>query len=95
MAKMVLGRKFVLKQHFDGLPKVEDFEIVEEELGELQDGEIIFKSEYISVDPYQRAYSRRFTPPMTMIGSSVAKVMLQKKSANYFLLCNAFLDETL
>ena len=75
---MVLGRKFVLKQHFDGLPKVEDFEIVEEELGELQDGEIIFKSEYISVDPYQRAYSRRFTPPMTMIGSSVAKVMLQK-----------------
>ena len=85
---MVLGRKFVLKQHFDGLPKVEDFEIVEEELGELQDGEIIFKSEYISVDPYQRAYSRRFTPPMTMIGSSVAKVMLQKnlQIISYFVM---------
>ena len=29
---------------------------------------------YISVDPYQRPYTARMTPPLTMIGSSVATI---------------------
>ena len=41
--KMVKGRRFVLTRHFDGLPKPDDFELVEEELPELKDGEILFK----------------------------------------------------
>ena len=73
---MVLGRRFVLKHPFEGVPKKEDFELVEEELGELKDGEIIFKSEYISVDPYQRSQSVKFTPPITMLGSLVGKVLI-------------------
>ena len=31
-------RKYVLKSHFDGLPKKEDLEIVEENLPTLKDG---------------------------------------------------------
>ena len=34
--KMVLGQKYVLKRHFDGLPKADDFELVEEELPDLK-----------------------------------------------------------
>ena len=56
---MVRGRRIVLKQHFEGLPKASDFEILEEELGPVQDGEILFESEYISVDPYQRRRAAR------------------------------------
>jgi len=41
--KMVKGRKWVLKRHFSGEPKIDDFELVEEELPELKDGEIMFR----------------------------------------------------
>ena len=72
---MVLGRKWVLLQHFSGNPKPEDFKLVEEELGELKDNEIQFKSLFLSVDPYMRPYTMRMKPPIDpMIGSSVAVV---------------------
>jgi len=64
----------VLKQHFNGNPKPEDFELVEEELAPLKDNEIQFHSQFLSVDPYMRPYTMRMTPPFTMIGSSVAEV---------------------
>jgi len=71
---MVLGRKFVLKHHFKGNPKPEDFDLVEEELPPLKENEIQFHSLFLSVDPYMRPYTMRMTPPFTMIGSSVAEV---------------------
>ena len=64
----------MLKHQFDGLPKVSDFELVKEELGPVEEGEVAFEAEWLSVDPYQRAYVRRMTKfPMTMIGTTVAK----------------------
>jgi len=63
-----------LKHHFQGNPKPEDFELVEEELPPLKENEIQFHSLFLSVDPYMRPYTMRMTPPFTMIGSSVAEV---------------------
>lgn len=73
---MVLGRRWVLKQHFVGAPKHEDFELVEEELPALKENEILFRSLFLSVDPYMRPYTARMTTPLpfTMIGSSLAVV---------------------
>jgi len=71
---MVKGRRFVLKHHFDGLPKREDFDLVEEELPALKDGDIQIKSLYVSVDPYQRPYTDRNPVPCTMMGSTVSVV---------------------
>jgi len=71
---MVLGRRFVLKNHFSGSPKPEDFDLVEEELPSLGDREIQFKTLFLSVDPYMRPYTARMTPPFTMIGGNVAIV---------------------
>jgi len=71
---MVLGRRWILKHHFHGFPKQEDFQLVEEELPALQDRQIQFRSLFLSVDPYMRPYTARMTPPFTMIGSSVAEV---------------------
>lgn len=34
----ITRRKWILKSHFDGLPKREDVELVEEELPTLQEG---------------------------------------------------------
>merc|ERR1711936_1411437 len=72
--KMVVGRKWILKNNFDGFPKPSDFELVQEELPALQDQQFLFRSLYISVDPYQRPYTAMMTPPLTMMGSSVATI---------------------
>lgn len=37
VAAMVKARKYILKSHFNGLPKATDLELVEEELPELKD----------------------------------------------------------
>ncbi|TRY73330.1 hypothetical protein TCAL_06038 [Tigriopus californicus] len=73
---MVLARRWALRVHFQGAPKLEDFELVQEELEPLQDGEIFYQSEFISVDPYQRNYTLRMPipPPFTMPGSVVGQV---------------------
>ncbi|XP_063897759.1 prostaglandin reductase 1-like [Helicoverpa armigera] len=54
---MVKARKYVVKKVFQGLPKREDFEIVEYELPALKNGEILVKVEWVSVDPYMRSYN--------------------------------------
>ena len=71
---MVLEKKWILKHNFDGLPKHSDFQLSEEDVGPVQEGEIAFQAEYISVDPYQRVYVARAKFPLTMMGSIVALV---------------------
>jgi len=83
--RMVKGRRWELKHHFSGHPKAEDFELVEEELPELKDGDFLYKSLFISVDPYQRPYTDRLPAsafPITMMGSSVA-VIEKSKNKEY------------
>lgn len=76
------SKKYVLVKHFEGLPKPSDFEIVEETLPALKNGEILTEAIYISVDPYIRAYSVRLSPGDTIIASQVAKV-LESKHPDY------------
>ncbi|KAL0849968.1 hypothetical protein ABMA28_011887 [Loxostege sticticalis] len=66
---MVKARKYVVKKHFQGVPKKEDFELVEQELPPLKDGEFLAKAEWISVDPYLRAYNSRQSVPYDQIVS--------------------------
>lgn len=71
------GRRWLLVRHFDGLPVAEDFQCVEEELPELQDGQLLVQPEFWSVDPYARVYPRAYgyTLPVTMLGSQVCPVL--------------------
>ncbi|KAH9640714.1 hypothetical protein HF086_007285 [Spodoptera exigua] len=71
---MVKARKYVVKKHFEGLPKREDFDIVEYELPPLKNGEILVKVEWVSVDPYLRAYNSRFPVPYDQFGFQVGIV---------------------
>ncbi|KAK7872298.1 hypothetical protein R5R35_002755 [Gryllus longicercus] len=77
-AAMVLAKRFVLLRHFQGEPKLEDFQLVTEELPPLKDGEVLAEAEYLSVDPYMRVYTLRRPPGDTMIGSQVARVVASK-----------------
>lgn len=77
---MVRARKYVVRKYFDGLPKRSDFEIVEQELPPLQDGELLIKTEWISVDPYLRAYNSRYKVPYDQFSIQVGIVEETKDS---------------
>ena len=70
---MVVGRKWVLQRHIDGMPTKGHFEIVSEELGDLEEGDILFETLFVSVDPYQRAFMWTMKPPYKMFGYQVRK----------------------
>ena len=72
------GKRWIVKKQFEGLPKKEDFELIEESLQEIQDGEILVSALYLSVDPYMRPFTKGMTPPFSMIGEAVFQVMQSK-----------------
>ncbi|CAK1547342.1 unnamed protein product [Leptosia nina] len=76
--KMVKARKYVVKRHFQGVPKRDDFEIVEYELPPLKDGNFTVKSEWISVDPYIRAYNPNIPTPYDQFSFQLGKVVESK-----------------
>lgn len=80
--KMVKAKKYVVKKTFEGMPKREDYEVVEYELPPLKDGEILVKAEAISVDPYLRAYNNRYPTPYDQFSYQVG-VVLESKSTSY------------
>jgi len=53
---MTTNKKWILKNRPEGLVKDSDFELITEELGEIQEGEILIKNEYLSFDPTQRMW---------------------------------------
>lgn len=72
----LVAKKIVLRNAFSGLPRVDDFEIQEEQLRPLKNGEILVEAEYLSVDPYMRVYMSQLTNKgagFTMIGGQVGK----------------------
>ncbi|CAF4450381.1 unnamed protein product, partial [Adineta steineri] len=53
-----------------------DFKLVEEDLSEdLQQGEVLLESVYLSVDPYMRIYGDPIGEHKTMVGEALLKVI--------------------
>nr|XP_049699944.1 prostaglandin reductase 1-like [Helicoverpa armigera] len=78
---MVKARKYVVVKEFDGLPKREDFEIVEYELPPIKEGEILVKVEWVSVDPYMRVY--RPNPVPYDQGAYQVGLVIESKASKY------------
>ncbi|XP_013199597.2 prostaglandin reductase 1-like [Amyelois transitella] len=79
---MVKAKKYVVTSRFKGMPKLEDFNVVEEELPPLKDGEVLVKTEWISVDPYLRTYNPHISLPYDQFGNQIGEV-LESKNDNY------------
>ncbi|NXM36363.1 PTGR1 reductase, partial [Oxyruncus cristatus] len=79
---MVTAKAWVLKKHFEGFPKISDFDLKKIELPNLKDGELLLESVFLSVDPYMRVYSRRHMKEGDiMIGTQVARIVESKNPA--------------
>ncbi|XP_045497190.1 prostaglandin reductase 1-like [Colias croceus] len=78
---MVKARKYVVKKHFQGVPKRDDFEIVEYELPPLKQGEFVVKADWISVDPYLRAYNSTMPVPYDQFSFQIGTVQESKNNS--------------
>lgn len=67
----VVSREIRLKSRPVGLPKAENFELAEVTMPSLQDGEILVRNTFMSVDPYMRGrmYDRASYVPPFQIGA--------------------------
>lgn len=76
-----VSQKWIYVKKFVGEPTSENFQLIEEELPPLQDGEFLAKAEYLSVDPYMRPYMSRFPIGSLMIGGQIAEVIESRNDA--------------
>lgn len=72
-----------------GLPTAENFEFIEAEVPELQEGEVLLRSLYISVDPYLRGRMREgksYVPPFEIgqvIESAVVGEVVESRAPGF------------
>ncbi|CAH0723231.1 unnamed protein product, partial [Brenthis ino] len=78
----IKARKYVVKNYFNGPPKRSDYELVEIDLPNLENGDILLKTEWVSVDPYLRPYNSLQKLPYDQFGVQVA-VVKQTKDPNF------------
>lgn len=55
----IVSREIQLKNRPVGLPREENFELVEVTLPPLQEGEVLVRNAFMSVDPYRRGHAVR------------------------------------
>jgi len=79
---MMRSRELHLKSRPVGLPQEEDFELVEIALPEINDGEVLVKNTWMSVDPYMRRrmgeeenYTEAFQLGAVLDGSAMGQVV--------------------
>lgn len=71
---MVLKAKFfVFGTKHKGEPKISDFELKEEELKPIQDGEILIEAKYFGIHAGLRAYQELYPIGSIIVGGQVAK----------------------
>lgn len=84
-----MNKTIYLKNRPAGTPTLNDFEIKEEEQPKIEEGEILLKSKYISVDPYLRGRMRSgesYIEPFKVdeaLESGVIAEVLESKNSNF------------
>ncbi|HLW77728.1 MAG TPA: NADP-dependent oxidoreductase [Bryobacteraceae bacterium] len=81
----MINRQFTLAARPTGLPDASTFKLVETPLPALQEGQVLAKAMYLSVDPYMRgrisgmkSYAAPVEIGQVMVGGGVAKVVESK-----------------
>ncbi|HUI80372.1 MAG TPA: NADP-dependent oxidoreductase [Bryobacteraceae bacterium] len=83
-----LNRQFVFAVRPTGMPDQSTFKLVESPIRELNDGELLVRAMYLSVDPYMRgrlsqgrSYAAGVELGAVMVGAAVARVVESKNPA--------------
>jgi len=82
-------RTINLKKRPVGKPELADFEFTTSEIPELQEGEVMLRTKYVSVDPYLRGRmsdAPSYIPPFELnkpMASGIVAEVLESKSSNF------------
>ena len=86
----VTNKKWVLKERPQGLVKNENFELIEEDLREIKDGEVLIENQYLSFDPTQRMWLTDlpgYLPPVqideVVRSGGIGKIIESKNPQNF------------
>ena len=81
----MVNRKIVLASRPEGMVSEDNFRLEEEEIRDLEDGEVLLKTLYLSVDPYMRGRMsdrKSYADPVAigevMTGGIVTRVELSR-----------------
>ena len=84
-----MNRQILLASRPNGAPQLDNFALIETEIGAPQEGQFLVQTEYLSLDPYMRArmyegenYARNVPLGAVMIGTTVARV-IESQHSNY------------
>jgi NADPH-dependent curcumin reductase CurA len=84
----IRNRKIVLASRPAGMPTLENFRFEEEVVPEIQDGEVLVRTLYLSVDPYMRgrmsdrkSYIPPFVVNQVILGGAIGEVVATKSPA--------------
>ncbi|KAF0314524.1 Prostaglandin reductase 1 [Amphibalanus amphitrite] len=69
------ARVWVLAARPQGAAKASDFQLQDEPLAEPQEGEVLLEAEFLSVDPFMRAFASQLPLNEPMPGTQVARVV--------------------
>uniref|UniRef100_A0A182PV86 Prostaglandin reductase 1 n=1 Tax=Anopheles epiroticus TaxID=199890 RepID=A0A182PV86_9DIPT len=72
---MHIAKKWIYAKPFVDEPTLDNFELVEEPVPELKDGEFMIRALFLSVDPYMRIYMLANPTGSTMIGGQVGQII--------------------
>jgi leukotriene B4 12-hydroxydehydrogenase/15-oxo-prostaglandin 13-reductase len=85
------NRKFVLAARPVGMPKESDFKLISEPLAPLTQGQVLLRTQYLSVDPYMRGRMtgvRSYADPVNigelMVGGTVGEV-IESRSPDFLV----------
>ena len=80
-----MNKKWILNKRPIGYPKEQDFKLIESSVDEIDEGEILIESHYLSLDPYMRGRmndSKSYAPSIKLggiiTGEVVGKVVQSK-----------------
>ena len=84
-----MNKTIILKSRPKGTPQLSDFELTDEKMPEVMQGEILLKTKYVSVDPYLRGRmsdADSYVPPFELnkpISSGIVAEVVESKNDNF------------
>ena len=78
----MINRRIVLKKNPDGEPKPSDFEMVTEEVAPIEEGQMLLRTKWLTLDPYMRSgpMNKEENLGSTMVGGTVSEVVESRAS---------------
>ncbi len=84
-----MNKTIILKSRPEGTPQLSDFELTDEKMPEVMQGEILLKTKYVSVDPYLRgrmSNADSYVPPFELnkpISSGIVAEVVESKNDKF------------